>query len=80
VLAKLMVAPSIRLPRGLKLGLEIGSVLREVGGEMVALVAINGAFGESVLSRNISERLSRFEPVIDGSTGRMDADGANTRH
>jgi hypothetical protein len=56
---KLVVVPSVRLSRGLKLGLEIASILSEVGGEMATPVAINRALAEAVLSGNGSHRLSR---------------------
>jgi hypothetical protein len=80
VLAKLIVLPSIGLPCGLKLGLEIGAFLRAVGGEMACLVAMNRAFAEAILSRNFAERVSRFEAVIDGRAGWVYANRATTRH
>jgi hypothetical protein len=45
-----MVLPVISLPRSLKLAIELGPFLREGGGEMVALVAINRAFADAELS------------------------------
>src|SRR5262249_3336006 len=78
--AQLGIVPSIRLSRRLKLGLEIGFFLSEVGGKMAPPVAIHCAFAEAILSRNISERLSRFEAVVNGRAGRMGANGENPRH
>jgi hypothetical protein len=75
-----LILPVIGLPRGLKLALEIGGILREGGGDVAGLVAINGAFLESVLSRNSPQRLSRYEPVVNGDTRWMGANAANSQH
>jgi hypothetical protein len=38
----------------LKLGLEIGSILREVSRKVAAPVAVNGALGEAIVCRDVS--------------------------
>jgi hypothetical protein len=63
-----------------KLGRKIGSVLFAEGGEMAVLVAIHRTFAEPLRGRKGSERLSRYQPLVDGRAGGMGANGAQTRH
>jgi hypothetical protein len=80
VLAKLLILLVIGLSRGLKLGRKIGAILRKAGGEMAPPMAMNRAFAEAVLSRNPPDRLPCDEPTVNDLAGRMDTNGAQTRH
>ncbi len=77
---ELLGALLVGLPRGLKLGRKIGVILDERGGDVVVLVAIHRAFAQAILSRNLTERLSGYEPVINSLSGGMSANGAQAWH
>ncbi|MGH8068282.1 MAG: hypothetical protein ACRERE_24230 [Candidatus Entotheonellia bacterium] len=47
---------------------------------MALLVPIHRTFADPILGRNGSERLSRYEPIVNGDPGWMGANGAKTRH
>jgi hypothetical protein len=70
----------IGLPRSLKLTFEIGSLLLGEGREMALLVPIHCTFADPIRGRNGSERLSSYEPLVDGDKIWMGANGAQARH
>jgi hypothetical protein len=77
---KLLHALLVGLACGFELGLKIGPILREGGGEMATPVAMNRAFAKAILPRNVSDRLPGDEPIVNDVPGRMDTNGAQTRH